>query len=252
MKKILIILSMLCFGAYADTINIHWLNDDGTMYENTTCTVDGDLELPTPPTKTGYTFAGWELLPFTQIEYLESTGTQYIDTGFAPSSSCTFITKLTFTSDSHGQAYFGESNSATTDMVQMSNDHGYINVGYGAGNIRTGTKIVSNTTHEYRYYINTSGSFLEQDGVIINRSNSVAYGSDVDISLFALKYQNHHDLRALCKMYYFQIYCGDVLVHDFIPVLDKNGTPCMFDKVEKKFYYNAGSGDFIAGPVIGE
>ena len=30
------------------------------------------------------------------------------------------------------------------------------------------------------------------------------------------------------------------------------GTPCLYDKVERKFYYNAGTGQFIAGPVIGE
>ena len=42
-----------------------------------------------------------------------------------------------------------------------------------------------------------------------------------------------------------------VKIRDFVPVLDMNGTPCMFDKVEQKFYYNQGTGDFIAGPVIG-
>ena len=54
------------------------------------------------------------------------------------------------------------------------------------------------------------------------------------------------------KIYYFKIYDNDVLVRDFIPVLDNYGTPCMYDKVERKFYYNAGTGDFIAGPIIGE
>ena len=39
---------------------------------------------------------------------------------------------------------------------------------------------------------------------------------------------------------------------DLIPVLDKDGIPCMYDLVEHKFYYNAGTGDFIAGPIIGE
>ena len=34
------------------------------------------------------------------------------------------------------------------------------------------------------------------------------------------------------------------------PVLDKNGTPCMYDNVTDQFFYNAGTGQFIAGPVI--
>ena len=84
MKKFLLTLCaiFMCIGAIAETINLHWLNDNGTTYTESTCTVNDDLIIPTtPPTKYGYTFTGWGLLPFTPIEYLESTGTQYIDTG---------------------------------------------------------------------------------------------------------------------------------------------------------------------------
>ena len=54
------------------------------------------------------------------------------------------------------------------------------------------------------------------------------------------------------KIKYFQIYDNDTLVRDFVPVLDKDDIPCMYDKVERKFYYNQGTGDFIAGPIVGE
>jgi hypothetical protein len=37
------------------------------------------------------------------------------------------------------------------------------------------------------------------------------------------------------------------LVGDFIPVLDPNGTPCMYDKVTEQFFYNNGSGEFLYG-----
>ena len=36
------------------------------------------------------------------------------------------------------------------------------------------------------------------------------------------------------------------------PVLDKNGIPCMYDKVTDQFFYNQGTGQFIAGPVVTE
>ena len=54
------------------------------------------------------------------------------------------------------------------------------------------------------------------------------------------------------KIYYFQFYDNDTLVRNFIPVLDSDGVPCMYDLVEGKFYYNAGTGGFTAGPIIGE
>ena len=49
----------------ANTINIDWYAnaDDDTPYASTTCTYDDTITLPqTTPTKTGYTFAGWQLV----------------------------------------------------------------------------------------------------------------------------------------------------------------------------------------------
>lgn len=44
------------------------------------------------------------------------------------------------------------------------------------------------------------------------------------------------------KIYYAQIYSGDILVADMIPVKKSDGTLCLYDKVRKKYIYNAGTG----------
>lgn len=44
------------------------------------------------------------------------------------------------------------------------------------------------------------------------------------------------------KIYYAQIYSGDTLVADMIPVKKSDGTLCLYDKVRKKYIYNAGTG----------
>ena len=44
----------------ANTININWYDGENVVSTNT-CTYDGTITLPTQPTKTGYTFAGWQL-----------------------------------------------------------------------------------------------------------------------------------------------------------------------------------------------
>ena len=56
-------------------------------------------------------------------------------------------------------------------------------------------------------------------------------------------------------MYYLKILDNDTLVRDFIPVLvpQSNGSykPAMFDRVERKVYYNQGTGaDFEYGPEL--
>ena len=40
------------------------------------------------------------------------------------------------------------------------------------------------------------------------------------------------------NIYDCKIYDNDILIRDMIPVLDKNGVACMYDKVNKKYYYN--------------
>lgn len=44
------------------------------------------------------------------------------------------------------------------------------------------------------------------------------------------------------KIYYAQIYSGDTLQADMIPVKKSDGTLCLYDKVRKKYLYNKGSG----------
>jgi hypothetical protein len=53
------------------------------------------------------------------------------------------------------------------------------------------------------------------------------------------------------KIYYCKFWEGDNLIKDFIPV-SYNGTLGLFDKVELKFYPNAGTGTFTAGTLVSE
>lgn len=52
------------------------------------------------------------------------------------------------------------------------------------------------------------------------------------------------------NIYSFKIYDNGTLIRDMIPVKDLSGVACMYDKVSGQFYYNAGTGDFIAGPDL--
>lgn len=54
------------------------------------------------------------------------------------------------------------------------------------------------------------------------------------------------------KIYSCQIYDGSTLIRDFIPVKDEDGVGCMYDRANGKFYYNAGTGDFLLGSETGQ
>ena len=48
-------------------------------------------------------------------------------------------------------------------------------------------------------------------------------------------------------VYGFKIYEGTTLIQDYVPVLDSNDRPCLFDKVSKTCFYNQGTGEFLYG-----
>ena len=59
MKKFLLLFIFIPGFASATTQTVNWYTDDNT-HNTTTCTIGGDVTLPTAPTKRGYTFNGWK------------------------------------------------------------------------------------------------------------------------------------------------------------------------------------------------
>ena len=260
MKRIGIIFgAMLCANiAYAETFTMTWLNEDKTTtYDTTTCESGDDITLPTAPTKRGYTFMGWGP-NYTPIEYLEATGTQYIDTGFNfPYLMTRYKIVLDF---SVPQQFLG-----TWDLN-----------GYGGGlkgpymGVQNQSKFVVGMASNYSSNVSASlNTRYIQEMDMTNGKYKVTRVSDnttlVDMTfpvytntvtrpgflLFAFaEVNNQVSSKNKNRIYSFKIYDNDTLVRDMIPVKDMNNVPCMFDKVNYQFYYNAGTGTFTAGPAL--
>lgn len=255
MKRILLFLSALFIATTAIAHTINWYVD-GSVYHTTTCESGENVTPPTAPEKYGYTFQGW--YGYIPIEYLESTGTQAIDTGvvFSHPNSKVIIKFQPISYEnsclSGAEKEVNGSNSSWTFIATLKNTETCI---WHAQNT---------TQNSFCTAVNTSNTYVlemsQTDGVFTKTINGVSYSKNNipyytlnSFALFADNYGNgNYTQKAKARIYYTKIYENNTLVRDFIPVLDKDGTPCMFDKVERKFYYNAGTGDFIAGPIIGE
>ena len=241
MKRIFVFL-MLFIGTAAIAHTINWYVD-GNIFHTTTCESGEDITPPTAPEKYGYTFKEWGT--FTPIEYLKSTGTQWIDTGFYPNGDSAI--EIKFICSRGGVAYVKDRKSGTA---------------WGCWNISIGETVIYHPSFGYTSYnANTKNPNILFLGPLRSMFNQISAEylytkfqiSENPIGLFtAFDGENWHLDYCSGQIYYAKFYNGSTLIRDFIPVLDKNGTPCMFDKVEHKFYYNAGTGDFIAGPIIGE
>ena len=244
MKKILFLILGLLFIqiASADTVNIDW-SVDGQTYTQTSCTVGGDIILPTAPTKRGHTFLGW--VAYTPIEYIEFTGTQYIDLGSLTTGygfSVQFGINLTQVSREN-VFVFGKDNNAIALFI-VDSKFAFWQSGTG---LQSSVTIVQGTKYDAEYIVRPTSVTMNINGIVTNINQTVILSANNDVKIA----KSSSPMRA--KIYYARIYdVNENLVRDFIPVLDKNGTPCMYDRVTDTCFYNSGTGDFIAGPVITE
>lgn len=183
----------------------------------------------------------------TEVEYIQSTGTQYIDSGVLANNNTNVKVKMNVSEiGSDTQIAFG---SRTSYQV---NDYGFwpgyrgegMVIAYGA-NVETkeaypysGEDVLLYT--DKNKFTLESGSSTYTKTINYNTIDStrslIIFGANIDGNVkYCMKNM---------KLYYFKIYEGDTLVRDYIPVLDKEGIACLYDKVEAKYYYNEGTGIF--------
>lgn len=232
--------------------NIEWYVDD-VLYSTSSCESGDDVVVPTAPNKSGYTFVGWDSV-YDRILYLESSGTQYIDTGYIPNQDTAIKAKLQFSSVANNQANFG---GAGYSYNQQDFELGlwdrkfsisYYNYNNNSIPVTISTEDIIDidwNKNIFQYSINNNPASP------ITFLYGTFSASPYSMTLFASKRPNGVN-KGKVKIYYCQIYDNGSLVHDFIPVIDYNNIPCMLDKVTNQFFYNAGTGDFIAGPKINE
>lgn len=189
---------------------------------------------------------------YTTLKYIESSGTQYIDTGWSPQSNNLKIRfRATSVGAPQGTAICGAEDWRVRPrwvfiLFGQSADATKVFPLIGDWNNKTdGFTFTSGTTIDIEWSANSTSTKVTEN--ITNTTYTYTYEStmnfqnnDTTLKIF----QNADGQRSSIRLSSYQIIDNNVLVRDFIPVLDKNGTPCMLDRVENKLYYNQGTGDF--------
>lgn len=187
--------------------------------------------------------------PIKYVEYIQSTGSQYIDSGFKPNQNTRVVAKFQFLSVlSVWQAVFGSrgpSSQSYPDPYALFLSPKSIfrsdyndKIEFPSGLSVTAQHIVDKNknvcTIDSYTVTNTSGPFQRNNNMYLFACQSG--GATTEIGQL--------------RIYSLQVYDNGLLVRDYAPALDPNGTPCMYDKVSKDYIYNAGSGSFTAGPLL--
>lgn len=194
--------------------------------------------------------------PYTELEYIQSTGTQYIDTGFKPNNNSKVEINMYYkkgTSSNVGMFLYGARNEGAVAMfgcyIDASTDlsHGdRVEARYGTQN--ASRLSISNASRHY--FIQDKNKFII-DNSTTQTLNTATFQTNYNMTIFAMNTGGTVGTYTLNgnRLYYMRIYDNGNLVRDFIPVLDSNNVPCLYDKVTKSFFYNAGTGTFNYGTL---
>ena len=183
------------------------------------------------------------------VNYIQSTGKQYINTGcLLINSNSRIVCDFAFTSLTNGTALLGS---------QSSSGQPY-SVAFYTGNV-------------LKFYCGSASGILPISGISANSRNvldmsmvnnlltvtfngneqSSYFGNTVNngfpIALFANNAGGTFKQNSYVRMYSCKIYIGGELVRDYVPARDSSGIYGLYDRVNSQFYKSASSTNFSGG-----
>lgn len=188
-----------------------------------------------------------------KIKSIISSGTQYIDTGIKPTGNTKVVFDFcAYDQTTAQQALFGARPGDTNRFTIFT---GYSNSSFQAD--YNTYKTLADETVNYSWIDTTRRMVLEMSNALVVNGTAVAtvdkisFTSTCSMYLFANNVAGTPQTYGKLRLYSCQIYDNGTLVRDYVPCLDDSGVVCLYDLVESKYYYNAGTGSFTAvGPHV--
>lgn len=192
------------------------------------------------------------------LDYIEATGTQWIQTGLLSSNFSSKIIKCEIgimpTSGSGARAYSTWIGCQNNLQYLLRSDYGKLCV-YTGGNINYPITMSDNNIYDMTFtanYNSNSANFVV-NGSSYNYSTTAWGTNPVGIMLFASHAGGApwDTELGLGRLYYCRFYDNNNLIRDFIPARRKSDNVVgLYDKLNNVFYTNSGSGSFVAGNNI--
>ena len=180
---------------------------------------------------------------YTAVEYIQSSGTQYIDTGRKLTQDSDITIDFSIVGEINRSAgIFGSRQSASKNNLTLFQN--------------ADVKVLSGDFSEYQKHRFTAASSLERTKIRMNKSgvwiNDILKKSWSDVAdfetptnglIFDVGNNNWSGNKAVMRLYSYTD--GDA--QQLVPCLDANGVPCLYDLIGKTALYNQGAGSFTWG-----
>lgn len=199
---------------------------------------------------------------YAEHEYLESTGTQYIDTGVVITPTMAVEADVQFTDkDTKQQRIFGNSHNGASDPDgDLGTGHLNFDIyiqgqGYLASALAEdkGDWVRTNTTadkNRHTHKLDCTDRKYYIDGTAMT-THSTAPTKSTNGSLFIFANNCVSNNCSKIRFYSCKIYDGGVVVHDYVPARRVSDSAFgLYDTKTDVFLTNAGTGKFNPGPAI--
>lgn len=184
-----------------------------------------------------------------ELEYIQSTGTQYVDTLFAPSVNTRLVMNFEPTKAYSSIAgIFGvrDTNASNAPLMFVFWNNGALS--FRSDYFGTQKSLAVSTLLE-KHTVDKNKNVVTIDTV--SATHTVATGQCTNtIYLFCANSAGTANYFSRYKLYSCQIYDNGILVRDYIAAKLSDGTVGLYDKLNGLLYINMGTGTFTAGPVV--
>lgn len=182
---------------------------------------------------------------YTQVEYIQSAGTQYIDTGFNPKSTSRVVMEFEFLKNATASPFMSRDTSNDTNMFGVFNINGRLRSDFNTTKVSfpAGLSPLQKLLYDRNKNVCTIGSET------ITNANGT-FSAPRPLFLFASNDSGNARFFTTGKLYSCRIFDNESLILDFVPCKNAAGTVGLYDLIGQKFYDNSGSGNFTAGPKV--
>ena len=188
---------------------------------------------------------------YQQVEFIESTGTQWIDTGIIPSATSKLEATAQFTVDYSGI----EANY----LCGITGGTGRLAFGYAGTQSKTLFSVmIGGKNFKGLVYFDTakrifsiSGDGYVRVGDVSDKYDVSEFTGQYTIPIFAARRSTGIAYYSSMKLFNYKLYDGEILLRDFIPCYRKSDNEIgLYDLVTKTFYTNQGTGEFLKGEEV--
>ena len=188
-------------------------------------------------------------MTYESLQYIESSGTQYINTGYYPNinTDCEYSCRQVATMVSNqAQTFFGVSDGAWNNNAYAVSTYQFGS--YGFGNSGSDGWASFTITKDVDTILRLNKNCMYKDGILCRSNTSYSKSSqNRPLFFFAANYSSITELGKH-RLYYAKIWDNGVLVRDYVPKLrHPDLIPGLYDNVNNTFVQNSGTGAFIYG-----